>query len=74
MLYRILLFLVGLAFATMGIMFTVIFISYLEPNYTFYEFYHFVIRRFETLLVPIGLILMMIACFAKFKIFKKTLI
>ena len=74
MIYRILLFILGLCLATMGIMFTVIFISYLGPSYTFDDFYNLVIKRIETLFTPLGLALMFIACFAKFKIFKKTII
>ena len=74
MIYRILLFLLGLILATIGSMFTILFVSYLEPGYTFYEFYQCVLCRLETYFIPIGITLMVLACFAKFKIFKKTII
>lgn len=74
MLYRILTFLVGLILATIGIMFTIIYISYLDVNYTFNEFYNNVIKHIEILYAPIGISLMLIACFGKFKLFTKTVI
>ena len=74
MIYRILLFLLGLILATIGIMFSILFVSYLEPGYTIIEFFHCVFSHLETYFIPIGITLMVLACFAKFKIFKKTII
>ena len=74
MIYRILLFLLGLILATIGIMFSILFVSYLEPGYTINEFFQCVFGHLETYFIPIGIILMVLACFAKFKIFKKTII
>lgn len=74
MIYRILLFLLGLILATIGHMFSILFVSYLEPGYTINEFFQCVFSHLETYFIPIGITLMVLACFAKFKIFKKTII
>ena len=72
MFYRIILFLVGLSLATYGIMCLIIYLSYLNINYTITDFFHIITTNFEIILFPIGLIIMLIACFGKFKFFKKT--
>lgn len=74
MIYRILLFLLGLILATIGVMFSILFVSYLEPGYTMSEFFQCIFSHLETYFIPIGITLMVLACFAKFKIFKKTII
>lgn len=74
MIYRILLFLLGLILATIGVMFLILFVSYLEPGYTMNEFFQCIFSHLETYFIPIGITLMVLACFAKFKIFKKTII
>ena len=74
MIYRILLFLLGLILATIGVMFSILFVPYLEPGYTMNEFFQCIFSHLETYFIPIGITLMVLACFAKFKIFKKTII
>ncbi len=74
MIYRILLFFAGLLLTTNGIMFSIINISYLQVEYSFNEYLFLLFKRFETWLIPIGIAMMIMACFAKFKIFQKTII
>lgn len=63
MIYRILLFFIGLFFTSMGIMFGVIFLSFLEVGYTFEQYIQYITQRWETLLAPIGALLMLISLF-----------
>ena len=74
MIYRFLLFIFGLVISTIGVLFTMINVSYLQVDYAFSEYLMLILKRFESWLIPIGLLFMLIACFAKFKIFNKTII
>lgn len=61
MIYRLLTFLIGLFIATISLSITIISFSLLQFGYTLEEFVNYLIKRPETYLFPVGLIMMILA-------------
>lgn len=54
--FKIILYILGIIFTSLGIFFTVIYLNLLTMGYTFLEFVHFISRKIEFWFILIGLI------------------
>ncbi len=63
MLYRLLVFLLGLILTSLGVSFLLIYLSLGGNNVSFFPFLGFLITRKEIYLIPIGLIILIFALF-----------
>ena len=55
--FRILLYIIGVIFTSLGLFFIIIYLNLLTIGYSFIEFVHFISRRVEVWLFLIGIIL-----------------
>ena len=65
MFFRILLLLIGFGLATIGFMYIILYLNYIEIGYSFLEYLKFILKRFECWLAIIGFILIIISIFKK---------
>lgn len=63
MLFRIFLFLIGFGLTTIGFVYIISYLNLLSIGYNFLEYVNFIIRRFECLNAPIGIIIMIISIY-----------
>ncbi len=57
---KILLLILGIFLSSLGLFFTILYMTLLNNGYSFFEFVKFIICRYECLLLPIGLIFLFI--------------
>ena len=63
MLFRIFLFLIGFGLTTICFVYIIIYLNLLSIGYNFLEYVNFIIRRFECLNAPLGIIIMIISIY-----------
>ncbi len=63
MLFRIFLFLIGFGLTTIGFVYIISYLNLLSIGYNFLEYVNFIIRRFECLNAPLGIIIMIISIY-----------
>lgn len=54
--FKIILYILGIIFTSLGIFFTVIYLNLLTMGYTFLEFVHFISRKIEFWFILIGIL------------------
>lgn len=59
--FRILLYIIGVIFTSLGLFFIIIYLNLLTIGYSFIEFVHFISRRVEVWLFLIGIILIAVS-------------
>ena len=59
--FRILLYILGVIFTSLGLFFIIIYLNLLTIGYSFIEFVHFISRRVEVWLFLIGIILIAVS-------------
>lgn len=59
--FKIILYILGIIFTSLGIFFTVIYLNLLTMGYTFLEFVHFISRKIEFWFILIGLIFIILS-------------
>ena len=54
MIFRIMLFLLGIILCSIGLSFTIIYLNLLNMGYNFKEYVHFIISKWECLIILVG--------------------
>ena len=64
---RIILFLVGFGFTTIGFIYIIAYLNYLSIGYSFGSYLRFILTRIECLIAIVGIIMINVAVFMKGK-------
>ena len=65
MIFRVLMFFLGILLASIGLSFIIIYLNLLNMGYNFWEYVNFISRRIECLGVFLGLFLVFISVYRK---------
>lgn len=61
MIYKLLLFILGIILISISLVFTILYLNLLNMGYSFFDYVNFIIRRFECYVFIIGIILIIIS-------------
>jgi len=67
MIFRIMLFLLGIVLVSLGLSFVIIYLNLLNMGYNFKEYVHFIISKWECLIIIVGGILIFLSLYRKGK-------
>jgi hypothetical protein len=65
MIFRVMLFLLGILFTSLGLSFIIIYLNLLNMGYNFSEYVHFIISKWETLIIFVGVLLIFMSLYRK---------
>ena len=63
MIFRIFMFLIGFGLSVIGSIYIISYLNLLSMGYNFLDYVNFIIRRFECIILPLGLLLISLTIF-----------
>ena len=65
MVFKIMMFLLGILMASIGLSFIIIYLNLLNMEYNFYEYVNFIISKWECMIIFVGLLLIFLSIYRK---------
>lgn len=65
MVFKIMMFLLGILMASIGLSFIIIYLNLLNMGYNFYEYVNFIISKWECMIIFVGVLLIFLSIYRK---------
>ncbi len=65
MIFRIMVFILGIILCSLGLSFIIIYLNLLNMGYNFREYVHFIISKWECLVIFLGMLLIFLSVYRK---------